>query len=50
MFHCVPRPFAWLRDWIFDYTPMLSNFLKDSYLKKSEEETLSLKELQVTSS
>jgi 2-polyprenyl-6-methoxyphenol hydroxylase-like FAD-dependent oxidoreductase len=48
MFHCVPRPFAWIRDWIFDYTPVLSNFLKTGYLKKSEEETLGLKELQVT--
>ncbi|KAJ5113846.1 hypothetical protein N7456_002380 [Penicillium angulare] len=47
MFHSVPRPFAYLRDLIFDYTPVLSNFFKDGYLKQSEEETLNLKELHV---
>ncbi|KAJ5952526.1 uncharacterized protein N7479_010939 [Penicillium vulpinum] len=47
MFHSVPRPFANIRDLIFDYTPILSNFLGKGYLKKAEEETLGLKELQV---
>ncbi|KAJ5490000.1 hypothetical protein N7453_010825 [Penicillium expansum] len=47
MFHSVPRPFANIRDLIFDYTPVLSNFLAKGYLKKAEEETLRLKELQV---
>jgi 2-polyprenyl-6-methoxyphenol hydroxylase-like FAD-dependent oxidoreductase len=47
MFHSMPRPLANIRDLIFDYTPVLSNFLGKGYLKKAEEETLSLKELQV---
>lgn len=47
MFHSIPRPFATLRDLVFDYTPVLSNYLKEGYLKKAEEETLRLKELQV---
>lgn len=47
MFHSVPRPFANIRDLIFDYTPLLSRYLRDGYLKKAEQETLSLKELQV---
>jgi 2-polyprenyl-6-methoxyphenol hydroxylase-like FAD-dependent oxidoreductase len=47
MFHSIPRPLANLRDMIFDYTPLLSTFLKSGYLKKAEEETLRLKELQV---
>lgn len=47
MFHSVPRPFAWIRDCIFDYTPLLSTFLKKGYLKSSEEESLNLKELHV---
>lgn len=47
MFHSVPRPLANIRDMLFDYTPLLSNFLKTGYLKKAEEETLRLKELQV---
>ena len=45
MFHSMPRPLANTRDLIFDYTPILSNFLGKGYLKKAEEETLSLKEL-----
>lgn len=48
MFHSLPRPLANIRDLIFDYTPVLSRFLGKGYLKKAEEETLSLKELQVT--
>ncbi|PYH94575.1 FAD/NAD(P)-binding domain-containing protein [Aspergillus ellipticus CBS 707.79] len=36
MFHSVPRPFAYLRDMIFDYTPVLSNYLKGGYLQKAE--------------
>lgn len=47
MFHSVPRPFANIRDLIFDYTPILTKYLGDGYLKKAEEETLNLKELQV---
>lgn len=47
MFHAVPRPLANIRDLIFDYTPVLSRYLEYGYLKKAEEETLSLKELQV---
>lgn len=47
LFHAVPRPFANIRDLIFDYTPALSIYLRDGYLKKAEQETLSLKELQV---
>lgn len=47
MFHSIPRPLATIRDMIFDYTPLLSHFLKSGYLKNSEEETLRLKELQV---
>ncbi|OGM50580.1 hypothetical protein ABOM_000770 [Aspergillus bombycis] len=47
MFHWVPRPLANIRDLLFDYTPLLSRYLRDGYLKKAEEETLSLKELQV---
>ena len=48
LFHAVPRPFANIRDLIFDHTPVLSRYLKEGYLKKAEEETLRLKELQVT--
>jgi 2-polyprenyl-6-methoxyphenol hydroxylase-like FAD-dependent oxidoreductase len=47
VFHSIPRPLAWLRDMIFDYTPVLSNVLKNGYLKQSEEETLHLSELHV---
>lgn len=47
MFHSIPRPLANIRDMLFDYTPLLSNFLKSGYLKKAEEETLHLKELHV---
>ncbi|KAF3399852.1 6-hydroxynicotinate 3-monooxygenase [Penicillium rolfsii] len=47
LFHSLPRPLATIRDLIFDYTPLLSYYLKDGYLKKSEEETLRLKELRV---
>ncbi|EPS25728.1 hypothetical protein PDE_00664 [Penicillium oxalicum 114-2] len=47
LFHSVPRPLANIRDWIFDYTPLLGYFMKSGYLKNSEEETLRLKELHV---
>ncbi|KAI2942837.1 hypothetical protein CBS147343_9186 [Aspergillus niger] len=47
MFHAVPRPLAQIRDLIFDHTPILRRFLGDGYLKKAEQETLNLKELQV---
>ncbi|KAJ5691576.1 hypothetical protein N7488_012311 [Penicillium malachiteum] len=47
MFHSVPRPLAWLRDVISDYTPVLSNVLKNGHLKQSEEQTLNLSELHV---
>jgi 2-polyprenyl-6-methoxyphenol hydroxylase-like FAD-dependent oxidoreductase len=47
MFHSLPWPLAKIRDLAFDYTPILGNFLKKGYLQKSEEETMSLKELQV---
>ncbi|KAF7714084.1 Monooxygenase [Penicillium ucsense] len=47
LFHSVPRPLANVRDWIFDNTPLLSYFMKNGYLKNSEEETLRLKELHV---
>ena len=48
MFHSVPRPLAWLRDLVLDYTPFLSVFLKRGYLENSEKETMSLSELFVS--
>lgn len=48
MFHSLPWPLTAIRDFIFDYTPFLSKHLGEGYLKKAEEETLSLKELQVS--
>ncbi|KAL1296493.1 hypothetical protein AAFC00_000005 [Neodothiora populina] len=47
MFHSVPRPLAWIRDAIFDYTPFMSSFMRKGYLEKSEKETIDLKELYV---
>lgn len=47
MFHSLPWPLAKIRDLFFDYTPLLGNYLKKGYLQKAEEETMSLKELQV---
>ncbi|PLB43212.1 FAD/NAD(P)-binding domain-containing protein [Aspergillus steynii IBT 23096] len=47
MFHWLPWPLAKLRDWIFDYTPILGNLLKKDYLKRAEEQTMSMKELHV---
>ncbi|CAG8022170.1 unnamed protein product [Penicillium salamii] len=47
MFHSLPWPLAKIRDWIFDYTPILGNLLKKDYLKKAEEQTMNMKELHV---
>lgn len=47
LFHRLPWPIAWLRDLVFDYTPVLSGYLKRGYLQKAEEETMNLTELQV---
>lgn len=47
MFHSLPWPLAKIRDLIFDYTPLLGNYLKKGYLEKAEQETMGLKELQV---
>ncbi|RAL02478.1 FAD-dependent oxidoreductase [Aspergillus ibericus CBS 121593] len=47
LFHSVPRPLAYLRDWVFDYTPLLSGLLKRNYLRDAEEQSLRLTELQV---
>jgi 2-polyprenyl-6-methoxyphenol hydroxylase-like FAD-dependent oxidoreductase len=33
LFHSLPWPLAWVRDMIFDYTPFLSYFLSDGYLR-----------------
>ncbi|PYH82660.1 FAD/NAD(P)-binding domain-containing protein [Aspergillus uvarum CBS 121591] len=49
MFHGLPRPLAYVRDLVFDYTPFLKRFLGEGYLKKAEKETLGLRELQVAS-
>ncbi|KAJ5274013.1 FAD/NAD(P)-binding domain-containing protein [Penicillium angulare] len=47
VFHSLPWPVAKLRDWIFDYTPLLGNLLRKDYLKKAEEQTMNMKELHV---
>ncbi|KAL3484036.1 hypothetical protein BJX62DRAFT_230559 [Aspergillus germanicus] len=47
MFHALPWPLAKLRDLLFDYTPVLSRYLRQGYLEKAEKETINLKELQV---
>lgn len=47
LFHRLPWPVAWVRDLVFDYTPVLSRFLKRGYLEKAEKETMNLTELQV---
>ncbi|GKZ39751.1 hypothetical protein AbraIFM66950_001074 [Aspergillus brasiliensis] len=47
MFHGLPWPLSKIRDLIFDYTPALSKYLRTGYLKKAEEETINLRELQV---
>jgi hypothetical protein len=36
-----------LRDLLFDYTPVLSRYLRQGYLQKAEKEIINLKELQV---
>lgn len=46
-FHNLPWPLAKLRDLVFDYTPILKTLLQKAYLKKSEDETMDLKELHV---
>lgn len=48
MFHSLPWPLAKVRDWIFDYTPILGNLLKKDYLKSAEEQTMNMKELHVS--
>lgn len=47
MFHSLPWPIAMLRDWVFDYTPLLGNYLTKVYLKKAQEQTMNMKELHV---
>ncbi|RLL94108.1 hypothetical protein CFD26_102932 [Aspergillus turcosus] len=47
MFHSVPWPPAKIRDFIFDYTPVLRRYLTYGYLAKAEKETIGLKELRV---
>lgn len=47
MFHHLPQPFAKARDMIFDHTPVLGKLLCPGYLKKAENETMSLQELFV---
>ncbi|RHZ51318.1 hypothetical protein CDV55_102668 [Aspergillus turcosus] len=47
MFHSVPWPLAKIRDFFFDYTPVLRRYLTYGYLAKAEKETIGLKELRV---
>ncbi|PYH68440.1 FAD-dependent oxidoreductase [Aspergillus vadensis CBS 113365] len=47
VFHNLPWPLAKLRDLVFDYTPFLRILLQKEYLKRSEDETMDLKELHV---
>ncbi|KAJ9618081.1 hypothetical protein H2203_009262 [Taxawa tesnikishii (nom. ined.)] len=47
MFHALPYPLAWIRDTLFDYTPIFPNLMSKGYLKKAEDETMDLKELHV---
>ncbi|KAL3443734.1 hypothetical protein BJX65DRAFT_311535 [Aspergillus insuetus] len=47
MFHAIPWLLAKLCDLLFDYTPVVSRYLRQGYLKKAEKETINLKELQV---
>ncbi|GAM87646.1 hypothetical protein ANO11243_056730 [Dothideomycetidae sp. 11243] len=47
IYHKTPRPLAWLRDWVFDYTPFLPKFIGEGYMKKAEIETMGMKELHV---
>ena len=45
VFHMVPEPFATIRDWVFDYTPLLGHFLNKGYLEKAKIETGQMPEL-----
>lgn len=47
LFHSFPWPIAKVRDWLFDYTPLLGYMMKKDYLKKAEEHSMSIKELHV---
>ncbi len=47
-FHKAPAPLAWLRDMVFDHTPLLQRLLSKDYLQDSETMSLHLKELHVT--
>ena len=47
LFHSLPWPIAKVRDWLFDYTPLLGYITRKDYLKKAEEHSMSMKELHV---
>lgn len=47
LFHALPWPLTWIRDLIFNYSSFFKSFMARNYIKKSEEETLALTELQV---
>lgn len=47
MFHSLPWPLAKLRDFIFNYTPVLKILLQKQYLQKAEDETMNLEKLHV---
>jgi 2-polyprenyl-6-methoxyphenol hydroxylase-like FAD-dependent oxidoreductase len=48
MFHGLPYPLAWVRDFIFDNTPFLKRYLAKGYLEEAEKETMKLQELFVS--
>ncbi|OQD69377.1 hypothetical protein PENPOL_c002G02685 [Penicillium polonicum] len=47
MFHSLPWPIAKIRDWIFDYTPLLGYFMKKDTIQKAEDYSKNMKELHV---
>mgnify|MGYP000568754154 CR=1 FL=1 len=46
-FHHAPAPVAWLRDKVFDNTPILQRLIEKDYLRDAEIMSLSLRELHV---
>lgn len=47
LFHSLPWPIAKVRDWLFDYTPLLGYMMKQDYLKRAEKQSMSMKELHL---
>ncbi|MDO6965092.1 FAD-dependent oxidoreductase [Rhizobium alvei] len=49
VFHHLPAPLAFIRDLVYDHTPLLQKTLSKDYLADAEKASLALKELHVNS-